>query len=66
MDKNRNDYAFDEIQAAESKDRCRIPVAGNYILSEDEIIAKRFEYEFISVREIAEQLAPMRGTTLKE
>lgn len=66
MDKKRNDYAFDEIQAAESKDRCRIPVAGNYIISEDEIIAKRFEYEFISVREIAEQLAAMRGTALKE
>ena len=66
MNKKRNDYAFDEIQADESKDRCRIPVAGNYILSEGEIITRRFEYEFVSVQEIAEQLAAMRGTTLKE
>lgn len=66
MDNKLNAYAFDEIRADESKDRCRIPVAGNYIISEDEIIARRFEYEFIPIREIAEQLAAMRGTTLKE
>lgn len=66
MDKNRNDYAFDEIQAAESKDRCRIPVAGDYILNNNEIIAKQFEYETIPAKRIAEQLAAMRGIVLNE
>ena len=66
MDKEIVLDALDVIRSEDSKDLCRIPVAGEYILNNNEIIARQFEYETISAKRIAEQLAAMRGMVLNE
>ena len=66
MDKEIVLDALDVIRSEDSKDLCRIPVAGEYILNNNEIIAKQFEYETIPAKRIAEQLAAMRGMVLNE
>lgn len=58
--------ALDVIRVDDPKDLCRIAVAGDYILNDNEIIAKQFEYETIPAKRIAEQLAAMRGIVMNE
>ena len=47
-------------------DKCRIPLVGEYILMDDEIVSKQFEYADVSLRLVAEQFASMLGITLNE
>lgn len=66
MDKEIVLDALVVIRGEDSKDLCRIPVAGEYILNNNEIIARQFEHETIPAKRIAEQLAAMRGMVLNE
>ena len=47
-------------------DKCRIPLVGEYILMDDEIVLRQFEYADVSLRLVAEQFASMLGITLNE
>ncbi len=49
-----------------ARDKCRIPVIGDYILVDDEIVSRQFEYADVSLRLVAEQFASMLGMTLNE
>ena len=49
-----------------ARDKCRIPVIGDYILVDDEIVSRQFEYADVSLRLVAEQFASMLGITLNE
>lgn len=49
-----------------ARDKCRIPVIGDYILGDDEIVSRQFEYADVSLRLVAEQFASMLGMTLNE
>ena len=51
---------------ADARDKCRIPLVGEYILMDDEIVSKQFEYADVSLRLVAEQFASMLGITLNE
>ena len=51
---------------ADARDKCRIPLMGEYVLVDDQIVSRQFEYADVSLRLVAEQFASMLGITLNE